>query len=345
MAESSDNPHIPLTDRQGRPVRYMRVSVTDRCNLRCRYCAPADDFRSLSHEQIISYEEIFRLAALLATRGVSSVRITGGEPLVRKHLDRLVRGLADTPGIRDISLTTNGLGLAGAAGALRSAGLSRVNVSLDTLRPDRFTWITSSNGLDHPGSPRQVLDGLDQAVDAGLSPVKVNVVLMRGFNDDELDSFAGLTRDRDMEIRFIEFMPMSPVGFWGPEKVVTAAEAIARLETVHGPLTSLGRGKGTGPAVRYRIPGFTGSIGFITPVSEHFCVHCNRIRITADGRLRTCLFSDDETDLLSHLRSGSPDREILAVIEEALEGKPDGHGMGMGEHVRACKRAMSHIGG
>ena len=342
----TDHPtHNPITDGSGRPVRYMRVSVTDRCNLRCRYCAPSDEFESLSHNQIISYEEIGRLAAILAPRGVSSIRITGGEPLVRKHLDRLVHYLSRTQGIRDISLTTNGYLLGELADPLSKAGLSRVNISLDTMKEDRFTWITGPNGEGSPGGLDRVLNGIDEAGRAGLSPVKINVVLMRGFNDDELEEFAALTKDRDYEVRFIEFMPMSPEGFWGPEKVVTAAEAIGRLETVHGPLVPLGRGKGSGPAVRYQVTGYKGTVGFITPVSKHFCIDCNRIRITADGNIRTCLFSDNETDILEPLRSGATDAEILNIIQDALNAKPEGHGIGSGEGVKGCVRTMSHIGG
>ena len=334
-----------LTDGNGRPIRYMRVSVTDRCNLRCRYCVPSGGFVSLLHEQIISYEEIVRLATLVAPRGVGSIRITGGEPLVRRHLDRLIRSLSSIPAVEDISLTTNGILLGPLARPLREAGLTRVNVSLDTLREDRFSWITSTNGKGEPEGPRTVLKGMTLAEEAGLAPVKVNVVLMRGFNDDELEAFADLTRDRDREVRFIEFMPMSPQGFWGRDKVVTASEAIGRLETVHGPLERLGRGNGSGPAIRYRIPGFAGTLGFIAAVSDHFCGDCNRIRVTADGKLRTCLFSDNEADLLGPLRSGAPDDQLLALIEGALREKPEGHGIGSGEVRKACARTMSLIGG
>jgi cyclic pyranopterin phosphate synthase len=302
----------------------------------------------MSHDDIISYEEICRLARILAPRGVQSVRITGGEPLVRKHLDSLITSLSQIPEITDISLTTNGLLLEEMAPDLHQAGLSRVNVSLDTLKEDRFQWITDPNGHGHGGDGggvQAVLKGLEKARDAGLSPVKVNVVLMRGFNDDELEAIAELTREQDIKVRFIEFMPMSPDGFWGPAKMMSAAEAIARLETVHGSLERLGKGKGSGPAIRYRIPGFTGTVGFITPISEHFCVNCNRIRITADGQLRTCLFSDNETDLLKPLRSGSSDEEILALIQVALTEKPEGHGIKDGAVIRTCARTMSHIGG
>ncbi|MDT8396127.1 MAG: GTP 3',8-cyclase MoaA [bacterium] len=334
-----------LADGKGRPVRYMRVSVTDRCNLRCRYCAPRAGFAALNHSDIISYEEIGRLAGILSRRGVTSVRITGGEPLVRKHLDSLITILSGIPGISDISLTTNGLLLAEMAPDLRRAGLSRVNVSLDTLRDDRFKWVTDPNGNGHGGGVQTVLKGLEKAREEGLDPVKINVVLMRGFNDDELEAFSELTREQDCEVRFIEFMPMGPDGFWGLGKVMSAAEAIARLETVHGSLERMGKGRGSGPAVRYRIPGHEGTVGFITPISEHFCVNCNRIRITADGHLRTCLFSDNETDLLTPLRSAASDEEILSLIGGALSRKPEGHGMAGGKVVRACARTMSHIGG
>lgn len=342
MSHPKDN---PLIDGSGRPVRYMRVSVTDRCNLRCRYCVPSDEFILLSHDQIISYEEIEHIAAILAPKGVTSVRITGGEPLVRKHLERLISSLSRIPGINDISLTTNGILLSEMAGPLKSAGLSRVNVSLDTLREDRFSWITSRDENGIRMGPHRVMEGLIAAQSAGLSPVKINVVFMRGFNDDELQQFAALTSDRDFEVRFIEFMPMSPAGFWGPEKVIPATEAIACLEAVHGPLTSLGRCNGSGPAVCYKVPGYKGTVGFITPVSNHFCVDCDRIRITSDGKIRTCLFSDNETDLLEPLRSGASDTEILAIIQDALNQKPKGHGMGGDGKVSGCVRTMSHIGG
>jgi cyclic pyranopterin phosphate synthase len=334
-----------LTDGNGRPVRYMRVSVTDRCNLRCRYCVPSDEFVPLPYDQIISYEEIEHIAGILAPKGVTSIRITGGEPLVRRHLERLISSLSRISGINDISLTTNGILLSEMAGPLKRAGLSRVNVSLDTLREDRFSWITSRDENGIRMGPHRVMEGLIAAQSAGLSPVKINVVFMRGFNDDELEQFAALTSEQDFEVRFIEFMPMSPAGFWGPEKVIPAADAIARLEAVHGPLTFLGQCNGSGPAVCYKIPGYKGTVGFISPVSNHFCVDCNRIRITSDGKLRTCLFSDTETDLLEPLRSGASDTEILAIIQDALNQKPRGHGMVRGEELRGCVRTMSHIGG
>jgi cyclic pyranopterin phosphate synthase len=242
-------------------------------------------------------------------------------------------------------MTTNGLLLEDKAAFLGQAGLSRINVSLDSLCKDRFFWITNPVQQNGCGNPETILRGLEAARKAGMNPVKINVVLIRDFNDDELDQFAALTLNNDYEVRFIEFMPFGPDGFWGYEKVISAAEIIARLEVLHGPLIPLGRGKGSGPAVRYRIPGYSGTIGFITPISEHFCVCCNRIRITANGKLRTCLFSDNETDLLIPLRTGSSSQVILSLIESALDDKPDGHGFTNGGTFRACARTMSHIGG
>lgn len=346
MFQAEDRDYVDqLIDRQGRPVRYLRVSVTDRCNLRCRYCVPSDEFVPLSHDQIISYEEIERIAAILAPLGVSSIRITGGEPLVRKHLGRLITSLSKVPGIKDISLTTNGILLSELARPLKETGLSRVNVSLDTLREDRFSWITSRNGNGILRGPHSVMEGLMAAENAGLSPVKINVVLIRDFNDDELEEFAALSKDHAYEVRFIEFMPLSLDGFWGPEKVITAAEAAGRIETVFGPLTSLGRSSSFGPAVCFQVPGFKGTLGFITPVSQQFCVDCNRIRITSDGKIRTCLFSDSESDLLGPMRSGASDSQILTIFQNALNAKPEGHGIGGRGKVHGCARTMSHIGG
>jgi cyclic pyranopterin phosphate synthase len=333
-----------LTDSQKRPISYMRVSVTDRCNLRCRYCTPTTEFSSMSHGQVIRYEEIVRLVSLLTPRGIRSVRITGGEPLVRKHLDGLITDLKQIEDIEDISLTTNGLLLAKQAATLADAGLCRVNVSLDTLNPERFRWITDPDG-SQGAELDQVMEGLAAAQSAGLTPVKVNAVLMRGFNDDEIEDFARLAEDTDYEVRFIEFMPMGPNGYWGKDKVVSAGEAIGRLETVFGKLEELGKGRGAGPAKRYRIPGHKGTIGFITPISHEFCVGCNRIRITSDGKLRTCLFSDLEADILTPMRDGASNEELLNIVEKAISKKPDGHEISKSEVIRTCTRTMSHIGG
>ena len=334
----------PLLDSFNRPVKYVRVSVTDRCNLRCLYCIPPDEFVNLAHEQIISYEEIERIVRVLAGRGVSSVRITGGEPLVRKHLERLLRALSEIPEISDLSLTTNGTLLADKASSLKAAGLSRVNVSLDTLREDRFRWITHRENTRANTKLSSVLGGIRAASGAGLTPVKINVVLMRGFNDDELMDFVTLTREEEYEVRFIEFMPMGRNGFWSADRVFTAHEAIARIKEEFE-LISLGKGRGSGPARRYQIPGHRGTLGFITPISSEFCVACNRVRLTSDGFLRTCLFSDAETDLLSLMRGGCSDLELLGAVKTALDTKPEGHHINDTGPVPSCSRTMSHIGG
>jgi cyclic pyranopterin phosphate synthase len=335
----------PLTDGNNRPIRYIRVSVTDRCNLRCRYCTPSADFVSLLHSQVLSYEEMERVIRILAPHGINSVRLTGGEPLVRKHLQRLVRGLSSIPGVDDLSLTTNGLLLEKTADELKRSGLSRVNVSMDTLKEDRFQWITDPQGIRQSEDLSCVMDGLREAYRVGLTPVKINVVLMKGFNDDELEQFVELTRENDFEVRFIEFMPMGPNGFWNEDRVIPADEAIIRLRRQYSELEPLGRGKGSGPATRYRIPGHTGTIGFITPISSHFCVQCNRIRLTADGKLRTCLFSDQEIDLIPLLRGNAGDEEIFDVIRAAVQEKPHGHEIATKGSSVSCVRTMSHIGG
>jgi len=334
-----------LVDGCGRIVSYLRVSVTDRCNLKCRYCCPSILFKPFPHEDVISYEEITRVAQVLALKGVSSIRITGGEPLVRKNLDRLIGSLSRVPGIKDISLTTNGLLLEDYAETLSKAGLTRVNVSLDSCIPERFNWITRSRPANGHDGPTIVLKGIEAARRAGLGPIKINVVLMRGINDDEVFRFTDMTRDQEDEVRFIEFMPLCPEIFWGNELIITSSEIMEKIEESRGPLTAVGRGIGAGPAVRYRIAGHAGTIGFISAISNHFCAGCNRIRLTANGRLLPCLFSDLETDLLNPLRSGAEDREILSLVEGVLRNKPSGHGITEGPCCPVCSRSMLNIGG
>jgi cyclic pyranopterin phosphate synthase len=338
----------PLMDNHGRAIRYLRVSITDRCNLRCRYCMPLEGVPPLDHSAMLTYEEIVRMVRLLAGHGVRSVRLTGGEPLARKHLAELVRDLAALPGVEDLALTTNGLLLERMAGELKAAGLRRVNVSLDTLRPDRFAWITRLSEMGGGGGGMgTVLAGIAAARRAGLTPVKINAVVMRGFNDDELLDFAHLAEREENEVRFIEFMPMGHEGFWADERVVTADEMRERLSRALPALTPIPRGKGSGPARRFRVPGFAGAIGFIAPLSSHFCSECNRLRLTADGKLRACLFSDEEVDLLPLLRGGAGDDDLLAAARRAVAEKQERHGRttGKGETPRWCRRTMPLIGG
>ena len=315
-----------------RPIDYLRISVTDRCNLRCIYCMPADGIRLLSHDDILSYEEIHTIAEAAAELGISKVRITGGDPLVRAGLPELVQMLAKINTLDDVSLTTNGVLLARYAAELKQAGLRRVNVSLDTLKPDRFEYITRASRLD------DVLAGINAAGAVGLNPIKINMVVLSGINDDELLDFAARTINDGWHVRFIEYMPFGE----STTKLVPVAEMKQRL-AVLGELEPCSVAVGNGPARYYRLPEANGTIGFITPVTEHFCFHCNRIRLTADGKLRPCLLSEDEIDLRQPLRSGMSSVELKRLIKEAIAGKPLRHRLDEGDVPR--DRPFSQVGG
>jgi cyclic pyranopterin phosphate synthase len=324
-----------LVDGWGRPVTYLRVSVTDRCNLRCVYCMPPDGVALRPREQIIRYEEIARVVAAAARLGVASVRLTGGEPLVRRDLPRLVAMLSCVPGIAEVSLTTNGLLLESMAPALKAAGLSRVNVSLDTLRPDRFARITRGGSLE------RVLRGLEAAEARGLAPVKINVVVMRGVNDDELRDLAALSLDHPWHVRFIELMPVHHQDCW-ENGFPTPVEAFLSIAEVKERLASLSfapvvEKTGRGPAQDFRLAGAKGRIGFISPLSDHFCGQCNRLRVTADGAFRPCLLRDFEIPFLPALRRGEP---VLPLLQQAIDLKPPGHGL-----AGPSARCMRQIGG
>ena len=328
-----------MIDRLGRTIDYLRVSATDRCNLRCVYCMPAEGVPWRSRDQILRFEEIETVVRAAAELGISKVRLTGGEPLVRLGIVDLVRKLAAIPGVDDLSMTSNGILLARYAQDLAEAGLRRVNVSLDTLRPERFTAITRL------GSIEQVLAGIEAAHRAGLEPVKINTVVIRGLNDDEVVDFGRKTVSEGWNVRFIEWMPVGSGECLGPgwmDGVVTADEITPRIEQALGRLQPVD-GDGAGPARYYRLPGAKGTLGFITAVSEHFCFHCNRLRLTADGQLRPCLLSDDEIDLRSALREGADEEDIKALILEAIQRKPRSHHLGESQHPE--KRMMSQIGG
>ena len=322
-----------LSDSFQRPINYLRISVTDRCNLHCTYCMPSEGIPLMSHEDILSYEEICIVARAAAELGIVKVRLTGGEPLVRAKLTNLLAMLARIQGIDDISLTTNGVLLQRYADELKSAGLHRVNVSLDSLRSDRFHRITRVGDLD------DVLRGIEAARQAGLNPVKTNTVVMRGTNDDEVLDFARLTIEGEWHVRFIEYMPFSK-GEKADHLLVPVSEIKQRIETL-GELEP-SPSSGGGPARYFRLPGARGTIGFISPVSEHFCRACNRLRLTADGKLRPCLFSDTEIDLREPLRRGATADDIKRLIQEAASCKPEGHKLGAGI---TCERFMVQIGG
>jgi cyclic pyranopterin phosphate synthase len=328
---------VQLTDGHGRRISDLRVSVTDRCNFRCQYCMPADGLPWLERGEILSFEEIERLVRVFAGLGVDEVRLTGGEPLVRREFPRLVSMLAGVEGIEDLSLTTNGYLLERDAAALVAAGIQRVNVSIDSLQRDRFFQITRRDAL------AQVLRGLDAiAAFPQVRPVKVNAIAMRGFSEEEALRFAEFARSTAFQVRFIEFMPLDADHAWTPDAVLTGEELRALIDAVH-PLEERPRE----PAATARVFRFAdgrGEIGFINPVSEPFCADCNRVRLTAEGKLRTCLFSMGETDLRGPLRDGAADSELEQVIREAVWRKELKHHVG-DPGFRQPPRTMSAIGG
>ncbi|MFC1902692.1 GTP 3',8-cyclase MoaA [Chloroflexota bacterium] len=324
-----------FSDSFQRPINYLRISVTDRCNLRCIYCMPTDGVCLASHDDILSYEEIYTIVQAAAELGIKKIRITGGEPLVRLGLPQLISMLAQIEAIDDISLTTNGVLLARYAAELKSAGLHRVNVSLDTLKPGRFELITRGDKL------RDVLEGIEAAGYADLNPVKINIVVMSGINDDEILDFANKTISNGWHIRFIELMPVANGGAESP-LFVPVSEIRQRLEALGG-LEPCLPSVGNGPAKYFRFPDAKGTIGFITPVSEHFCFHCNRLRLTADGKLRPCLLAEDEVDLREPLRNGVSSDGLKQLIEEAVAKKPLQHHLADGCVPK--DRPFSQVGG
>lgn len=335
-----------MRDATGREINYLRVSLTDRCNLRCRYCMPPGGVVPKAHRDILSYEELLRVLRVAARAGVTRIRLTGGEPLVRKDVVAFVGELRRAlPGLTDLAMTTNAVRLAPVAQELKRQGLDRVNISLDTLRPDRFEAITGRAELP------AVLRGIDAALAAGLHPVKLNVVAIRGFNDDEFADLARLTLDRPLHVRFIELMPLGPAGEGGEGQAfglgqaggfISGAEVRDIIELELGQLAPAGSPGGSGPAKYYRAAGAQGTLGFITPLSEHFCGACNRLRLSADGQLEPCLAATVQFDLRSPLRAGACDDELLAVFAAAVAAKPRRHHM---EETDERWRQMSRIGG
>ncbi len=329
---------VPLVDPFGRVVSDLRLSITDRCNFRCTYCMPQEGMVWLPRAELLSYEEMERVVSVLVERyGLRSVRLTGGEPTVRAHLPVLVSRLAAL-GV-ELSMTTNGATLGLVASDLAGAGLQRVNVSLDSLRPERFAAITGRDSL------HRVLDGVAAAVDAGLSPVKVNCVLVRGVNDDEVLDFAEYGRVSGTEVRFIEWMPLDGEGAWSAEQVVPAAEVVKVL-AMRYEIEPEGGGAidGSAPAERYRYLDGRGHVGVVASVTRPFCGTCDRVRLTAEGQLRNCLFSVRETDLRTILRNGGSDDDLAVAIEAEVGRKWAGHSIGQVSFVRPA-RSMSQIGG
>ena len=328
----------PLRDSWGREIKSVRVSVTDKCNFRCTYCMPAEGLQWLARDEILSFEEIARLVDLLARLGVDEVRLTGGEPLVRRDIPVLVGMLSRIEGVRDLSLTTNGVLLNRLAAPLVEAGLTRINVSLDTLNHVRFAEITRRDALD------AVLRGLEEAErHPELRPIKINCVAVKGFTETEVPALAELARRKPYVVRFIEFMPLDADEAWREDDVLAGAEIRAIIEERYGPLVELGS-KASSTARRFRFADGIGELGFINPVSEPFSSSCDRIRLTADGQLRTCLFSRREWDLKAPLRNGASDEELIALIRFAVRHKELKHRISDPGFVRAS-RSMSQIGG
>jgi GTP 3',8-cyclase len=328
---------VPCQDDFGRAINYLRVSVTDRCNLRCVYCMPAEGIGKRAHGEMLRYEELALVVRAAAELGVRKVRLTGGEPLARLGLPDLVRMLAAIPGIDDLAMTTNGTLLARHAQALAAAGLGRINVSLDTLRPERFAQITRQGQLE------EVWAGIAAAQAAGLAPIKLNMVVVRGLNDDEVVDFAQRTATDGWHVRFIELMPIGANVNWAGNGTVSIAEVRARIEAALGPLEAVHGPAGNGPARYYRLPGAAGTVGFIGAMSEHFCRACNRLRLTADGRLRPCLMSDEELDLRTPLRAGADLATVKDLLIQAIRNKPEGHRLA--EAPAPQGRTMAEIGG
>lgn len=332
------NDAFTLKDSFGRTIDNLRVSVTDRCNFRCLYCMPEHGMAWMKKDELLTHEEIVRLAGVFVGLGVRKIRLTGGEPLMRRDLHVLVEMLSNTAGIEDLALTTNGYFLSEQAEALARAGLKRINISLDSLNPIKFREVTRRNYYD------RVWEGIKTVEALGIGPIKINVVLMRGINDDEIMDFVNLARKSPLVIRFIEFMPIGKDDGWNMERVVPTQEVIETIERKTGRKLVPIEYRDSEPASRFTFDDGVGEIGFISSVSEPFCNRCNRIRLTSDGKLRTCLFSLKETDLKRLLREGAADREIKQAILEAVWNKEPGHLINRPGFVRP-NRTMSQIGG
>lgn len=337
-ASADVNVTDPLVDGFGRVHSDLRISVTDRCNIRCFYCMPAENVRFRPRHELLSFEEIARFVGVVAGMGVDKLRLTGGEPLVRHELHRLVEQLAAIPGIRDIALTTNGILLAEQAPALRRAGLRRLNVSLDTLSPEKFVQIARREGFE------KVLEGLFAAQRAGFDKIKINAIAIRGLTEDEVVPLGRFGREHGFEVRFIEFMPLDADAAWQSEQVLSGDAIRALLEQGIGPLEPIPGQDPSQPATDFRFVDGVGSVGFINPVTQPFCDRCNRLRITAEGQVRNCLFSTEEWDARALLRSDASDAQIAELVRASVGAKRRAHGINTDEFVKP-QRAMYQIGG
>ncbi len=337
-AEMSESQDDRLIDSFGRVHTNLRISVTDRCNLRCFYCMPEQDPEFVPRAELLTFEEIERVVRIATTLGVDRVRITGGEPLVRRQVDRLVAAIVRIPGIRDVGLTTNGIFLKQQAPLLRKAGLTRLNISLDALDAPTFQKITRRDRF------QDVVDGIRAAQDAGFDPIRINAVSVRGLTEDQIVPFGRLAREGGVEVRFIEFMPLDADNAWERSRVLFAQEILARLESEFGPLDPIADGDRRAPASRFRFRDGRGRIGIIASVSRPFCADCNRFRLTADGRLRNCLFSLEETDVRELIRGGAADEQIAAAMKRCIAAKKEGHEINSARFIQP-ERPMHSIGG
>ena len=326
-----------MFDCYQRTIDYLRVSVTDRCNFRCLYCMPPEGVHLLEHNDILSYEEFIRLIRIFSKQGIRKIRLTGGEPLVRKGLTGFIRNLAALGGIDDISLTTNGTMLELMAAELKAAGLNRVNISLDTTDAAKFRQITRG------GEVGATLRGIDAALRVGLTPVKINTVLTELLEPSDLAYFVELIQYQPVNVRFIEYMPIGECSVGAGMDVQEVKRLVENLG--YGALIPTAPPQGNGPARYYRLGGAKGTIGFVTPLSEHFCHHCNRLRLTADGKLKPCLLSDQEFDLKKALRAGATDEHLLELFNRTVEAKPEGHKLEQNQGNAEVRRRMSQIGG
>ena len=326
------------SENNNRTINYLRISITDRCNLRCIYCMPENGVGFMSHDSILRYEEILRIVKLSIQKGIRKIRLTGGEPLVRKGFTEFIKRLGNIEGLKEITLTTNGVLLKEFAADIKAGGINRINISLDSLKRERFFKITGHDLFN------QVWEGIQEAERVGFDPVKINIVAIKGINDDEIEDFARLTLEKPYHIRFIENMPVGKDNGWRMESFISIMEIYNLIQKI-GPLTPiLKRNPLDGPAQRFVLDGAKGEIGLIGALSNHFCDICNRLRLTADGHIRSCLFSDEEIDIKTALREGKGDAEILALMEKAIREKPKSHNLSL-LGPRNCTRGMSSIGG
>ena len=330
---------MELVDSYGRKIDYLRISITDHCNLKCCYCTPFSGRRHLERSEILSYEEILKVVKAAAIIGITKIRITGGEPLVRKGVVEFCRMLSAIDGLKSLALTTNGIYLEDMAEPLFRAGIRRINISLDTLKPKRFEKITGYNRL------ARVLAGIRRSEEIGMQPIKINTVVMRGINDDEIEDLARLTLNKPYHVRFIELMPTDSAAYGDYESLYMPVEEIMKKINRIDCIQIEPAIDSSGPARLGKLPGAVGKIGFIAPISRHFCDSCNRLRLTADGKIKTCLFSQQEIDIKGPLRGGAQEEEIIGLLRRAVHEKPSGHHLNANNHQNACGRAMRAIGG